>query len=574
MKRNLKKTAIFKSGIALLIVLAVFVVHSCKKNQSVIKSNTTLNEAIDITKLKILYKTDTTAGKLTVMDMGVPSSAMIKDGTVEWDSLRTYQRETSKVFEFELKKPSDLWTFGVPPTKSINKNSVIFLMFNDGTNVNLYMKVIEDLRNGTTSKIKQVHYMSIPNGFNGQVLYYTLNKHFVNGYNYVDGKINGAFIPTDVNNDKQQTLSTRAKKGNEIYFYTMCGEAYNYNYTAGDFENGTWVDSGYQECEYGYYDSGGGYQAGSGNGGYQGDPGGAPGSSNPNISAQQTITNGLANNSSFLLDCDSLTLLQITAYNNYGSMYQNVAGFHPGQSVINRINSLQTNTSFYQTIDNFNLQNLNNAFGSVVNSDFFPVRITTMPTGMNMASLTEYFRLNMTNFTSGLATFSPYNFMGVNDTQLFNQTGAQSVGALVHIGMANDGTIIESDYQNSTNGVYYTYSTMTSPLDFNHPVSGNRQFGIYPDPNNPGSYTFYTMGVDRLSDWQFALGGSIIDAFGAADKLWSAMQINMINYINSHGGNAGFYNKKSYTARPDYDLVKDYLDGKITLEQLKRKIGC
>jgi len=65
------------------------------------------------------------------------------------------------------------------------------------------------------------------------------------------------------------------------------------------------------------------------------------------------------------------------------------------------------------------------------------------------------------------------------DTNRFNQPGAASVGSLVHINMTNDGTVIESDYQNTANGVYYKYSTMTSPLDLNHPVSGNREYGVY-----------------------------------------------------------------------------------------------
>ncbi|MFD2864436.1 hypothetical protein ACFSYC_07015 [Mucilaginibacter antarcticus] len=61
--------------------------------------------------------------------------------------------------------------------------------------------------------------------------------------------------------------------------------------------------------------------------------------------------------------------------------------------------------------------------------------------------------------------------------------------------------------------------------------------------------------------------------FNGADQLWTAMQANMINYINTHGGHAEYYNK-SYIAPPDYDLVRDYLNGSITLPQLKTKIGC
>ncbi len=84
------------------------------------------------------------------------------------------------------------------------------------------------------------------------------------------------------------------------------------------------------------------------------------------------------------------------------------------------------------------------------------------------------------------------------------------------------------------------------------------------------------MGVDRISDWTFAFFNTVLlgPAFPAADNLWSKVQSNMINYINAHGGHAEFYNKKSYIARPRYDLVQDYLDGKITQQQLKAKIGC
>jgi len=138
------------------------------------------------------------------------------------------------------------------------------------------------------------------------------------------------------------------------------------------------------------------------------------------------------------------------------------------------------------------------------------------------------------------------------------------------------GTVIESDYQNNQNGVYYKYSTMTSPLDFNHPVSGNREFGVYANPSAPGTYTFYTMGVDRISDWEFALGSALANgaAFRGADQLWTAMQTNMINFINSHGGQADTYAQRSYTARPNWYKVQDYLNGNMTLAQLKQSIGC
>lgn len=294
--------------------------------------------------------------------------------------------------------------------------------------------------------------------------------------------------------------------------------------------------------------------------------------------AQQILEAMVNNNNSFLIRCDSLTLLKIAAYSSYGDMYQQVGSFKPSQAIIDRLKTLQTMEPS-TVLNNFNLQSLKDATGPVINSDFYPVKITQLPTGMTMATLTEYFRKNLNSFiTPGLASFTPYVDAHIDDTQLFNKTGAQSVGALIHISMADDGTVVESDYQSTTNYAYYKFSTMASPLDNSHPVSGNREFGVYKDPTHTGQYVFYTMGVDRTSDWMFATVNGVIPGysiiFNGADKLWKDMQDHMIKYINAHGGQAGFYNKRSYIARPDYSVVKDYIQSKITLAQLKQKIGC
>ena len=65
------------------------------------------------------------------------------------------------------------------------------------------------------------------------------------------------------------------------------------------------------------------------------------------------------------------------------------------------------------------------------------------------------------------------------------------------------GTVVESGYTDQfdpvTNSIYdrFTFSTMHTPNDGDHPVSGNRRFGIYNDPN--GGYTFYVGGLDGIS---------------------------------------------------------------------------
>ncbi|ODT53308.1 MAG: hypothetical protein ABS68_06145 [Niastella sp. SCN 39-18] len=52
-----------------------------------------------------------------------------------------------------------------------------------------------------------------------------------------------------------------------------------------------------------------------------------------------------------------------------------------------------------------------------------------------------------------------------------------------------------------------------------HLVEGNRRFGIYSDPDHPGEYVFYTMGVDRAWDLIFDKGNNFISGFAKADSL-------------------------------------------------------
>jgi hypothetical protein len=100
---------------------------------------------------------------------------------------------------------------------------------------------------------------------------------------------------------------------------------------------------------------------------------------------------------------------------------------------------------------------------------------------------------------------------------------------------------VESGYYRNTTPLKkrFTFSTITSPLDYNHPVSGNREFGIFENPNGDG-YTFYIMGVDRQSDWMFALANTFGNSFAKADELWSSIQKNMTNFLNNQGGRQRF----------------------------------
>jgi hypothetical protein len=297
----------------------------------------------------------------------------------------------------------------------------------------------------------------------------------------------------------------------------------------------------------------------------------------------------LAENPFALEPCDSLNIMPLDPVNGYGTMYQRVAQFTPSQYVKDRIDSIKNVASTWM-VDNFYTTNVNSASGDVVNCDFFPVRITQLPTGFTPESLLEYFRKNINQFVDSSLDVSfeayddnPNAATHFYDTARFNAFGVNSIGALIHIHMTNDGSVIESDYyNNNTPGSEkhrFTFTTMATPLDFSHPVAGNREFGVYrsTDPLHPNEFVFYTMGVDRTSDWVFDLGNSMLNGFAKADKLWNSVQKNMINFINkpSSGGQAQYYGPPaSVKARPKWEDVKDYLKGLITWEILKQRLGC
>jgi hypothetical protein len=283
----------------------------------------------------------------------------------------------------------------------------------------------------------------------------------------------------------------------------------------------------------------------------------------------------LLRNKFVLLPCDSLNDL-----NTYGPMYQRIAQFQVPQPILDRIDSIKL-VAPSSIFADFNVQKLNDANGSVVNCDFFPIRITLLPNGFTAKSLIEHFRKKINNFIDADVNvqFSPYIDQNFLDTARFNASYEKSLGSLVHIKMLNDGSVIQSEYyQDSTVGYEkyrFKYSTITTPLDYRHPVSGNREFGIYSDTAHPGEYVFYTMGVDRTSDIIFSIGNAEVfgrPGFTKADNTWSTIQKNMIQFIIDNGGQSEKY--KQIKARPKWEDVKDYLLGNCDFAELKRRLGC
>ena len=205
-------------------------------------------------------------------------------------------------------------------------------------------------------------------------------------------------------------------------------------------------------------------------------------------------------------------------------------------------------------------------------------KIEKLPTGFNKDELLEYFRKNINSFISPSidVTFTPYKDGNFDDVDRFNDPFELSKGALISIDMLNDGSVILSDYKHDAGWSYFNFSTMETPLDFEHPVAGTRQFGIYEAPSNPQQLVFYISGVDRIWDWYTALLNKVSFDYGfkSADNLWKNVIENFSYFIQSKGGIATAIPDSGAALRINYDKVEEYLKGKISFNDLKTALGC
>lgn len=582
----------------LFLPLLALIAYSCHKELSLTNANNVASK-LTISQAKSYLDSSLKTTSADVKIQSIDSSVKNIDGYLFWDKAKELEGRKFSIVEipFNIKnKRIALYNFpadhlSIDPDASVASAAFSrILIFRSQQTQTIEKKIITYIadrrflieHHGDAS---QNWITNLDKKFCGYIEYKNWNGAVEQVFRILDGQVVKAYNiakiagPSKTQVESIKTNGVGCSESYVPYYVQGCsgdGEGNAYNCGALRYDGGYWATS----CTGSTGGSpGSGGSPSPGQGGSSGG-GASNGSSYPGLSQNSLETldqQFQINNDVALIRCDSLQLLKIQAYQNYGRMFQDVAQYVGPLTVGQRVNALGLQENWPDSFfDQFNITSLFGAYGAVVNCDFFPVRITQLPPGMTMASLTEYFRLNMTNFISPSlnTSFSPYVDNYTNDTNLFNSPGAQSLGALVHIHMKDNGTVIESGYDNTDSHASFKFSTMDSPLDNDHPVAGTREFGVYQDPNRPGEYTFYTMGVDRTSDWLFSAFNYNGAVFAGADQLWSDMQNNMIAFINLRGGSAGYYNQKSYIARPDFALVKNFLQGNQTYQQLLHQIGC
>ncbi|MBM7419854.1 MULTISPECIES: hypothetical protein [Chryseobacterium] len=249
--------------------------------------------------------------------------------------------------------------------------------------------------------------------------------------------------------------------------------------------------------------------------------------------------------------------------------WQTLANHPIPTSIKNKISQINGMTGWFKDAI---IQNLDYSNSFTINMDVYPVKIANMPEkspGIKYtpAEFFDYFRKNINDFTDvNHGKFYPVvePQYGIDDTQLWNSTNP--LGALITIKIpADNGTVVCTGFGAQA----WIFTTVKSPWDGEHPVSGNRLFGYFID--NSGDMVIYTRGVDRFTTKisNNALQYTI-ESFGysEAKTMWETMQQKVSTFVNSKNGSSTILPGIDYT--PNYIFVKDYIKGTKQLNQL----GC
>jgi len=244
-------------------------------------------------------------------------------------------------------------------------------------------------------------------------------------------------------------------------------------------------------------------------------------------------------------------------------------------SVINKLNNLN---NIY--IGNYGIQYICGAKGTVVNLDYFSIRINSLPVKPNSIlkytpqEYLEHIRLNLNDYIdTNNSSFSPSVITPYNESQIWNSNNP--LGAIIHInipGPTGDGSVICSRYNMGQSWVFTTIETpfqWGQGFDGQHPVSGHREFGLI--QNSDGTYVFYTRGVDRIQRFIHNVGSTIManQTFQKPDALWTSLVNKVKLHVdNNLGQSAG--SPIIIKNRPDWDKVKEVLLG----IRPKSDLGC
>ena len=202
-----------------------------------------------------------------------------------------------------------------------------------------------------------------------------------------------------------------------------------------------------------------------------------------------------------------------------------------------------------------------------VNLDYYPVIVKKLPMldgkQLTPVQLLEHVRLHMNSFVdTGISDFHPFQDQ---DKPVWESDDPDGALVLINIklapGVVDYGLVVTSQDVSSE----WRFSTVRGGSGFTaindrnkpgaHPVTGNRAFGFH----GAGPWTFYTIGGDRATrsmDEFFGIPRANEIGYGQADKLWKSFQKKLVEFVNSHEGEAEINVSATSSKRYSWDSIK------------------
>lgn len=235
----------------------------------------------------------------------------------------------------------------------------------------------------------------------------------------------------------------------------------------------------------------------------------------------------------------------------YYELWLILGTFYPPQQIIDQIENIWDDNMI---ISLFNAT----SSGAATNLDFHSVKICNLPVQIEPVDLFQLIKSEfyVDPFDSSCGTdFELYEEFSDEDW-IDNPEGTMFEIEILPI--VESGDVVCSFYDDIDDvnteylGYRWIFSTVYGRESGWHPVSGNRQFGLYPDGN--GCWIFHTAGVDRQTNWYHVLFGGET-AFQNADALWDCIIGKVETYATQLGGTTS--DIVNLYCRPDIDELID-----------------
>lgn len=232
-----------------------------------------------------------------------------------------------------------------------------------------------------------------------------------------------------------------------------------------------------------------------------------------------------------------------TTFSSTQSLDKTGSDYSPWEDLIDFYPAAEIIYDADNRIDDFYVQNIDYAKSDMLNLDYYSVTIDKLPTGFtDPEAFLEHIRKNLGSFITsdrGLysAEFEAYDYSeGKRYSESETALGSVMTFKIYTAGMnVDDGSVMVS----TLTPQYWSFTTVHTDSDDQHPVSGNRQFGIvtnYDVSGNIISYTLYTRGADRPSGAKDTALNPLV--FAGADDLWKNFINSTVKYVQNNGGSA------------------------------------